>query len=141
MENKEEENNKEYEQRRNFYRIYRQLPIQFEFADVEDPERQHGVTQNISASGMLFDHDYFLDINSNIKISIEIEETTIQAVATVIDRIELPKSAKNKYRYRINFKKISPRYQDFIVEYVWKQQLDESKNQFYAKYGDGLKNS
>lgn len=113
-------------QRREFYRIERILPIEFERSDTIKTIREFAETLNISGTGIAFDHNCILEAGDKIKVFIEIEGKKIETFARIIARNEQPENSKHKYRYRITFINIKPKFQDIILDYVWREQLKKA---------------
>ena len=114
----------EKNQKREFYRIERVLPIEFEIKKNGVVIKEFGETFNISGKGVAFDGNLLLKDKEDIKIIITIEDKKIETLATIIAISEHDENiSKYKYRYRVMFKNIKKKMQNIILDYVWKEQL------------------
>lgn len=114
-------------QKRNSYRIDRNLPIKFMKENRQDIE--DGETTNISETGLAFSHDYVLRRDDIVKITIELEDKKITATGSVIANERLPEGSRYKFKYRIKFIQIQPNTQDILAKYIWNEQLKANKNE------------
>jgi len=115
-------------QRRNFYRLKCVLNIEFEWTDRGKIIREFGETFDISGSGIAFDHNCILAVDDKIKIFIDVGGKKIETLAKIVARDDLSTVSKHRYRYRITYVDIKKKAQDTIIDYVWKEQLRNTKH-------------
>lgn len=122
-------------QRRESFRL--NIELMFNFDVIENINEEElksdkeltlkGKTIDISSGGIKFITLENLEIDTNIKVLLNIENLFIVALGTIIHKEEIEHKKKIIYSYKCRFETIPKRYQEGLSKYIFDTQRELSK--------------
>jgi c-di-GMP-binding flagellar brake protein YcgR len=120
----------EREQRREHFRLSRNLPIKFSVIEEDEDgvsagsdmhEMSDGITKDISGGGIRLVSNQKLKNDVKLRCVLLIENETFIAIAKLLYTVNLQNTIY-EYQYRVKFISVLPEEQERLIKYIFKEQ-------------------